>query len=252
MNILIIDGFNENAEGRRRLQDFYNAVIKGLDKCWTHGKRVQVKRYDDLGDFVPANKDGIIRVEPLKNFDKLDMIFIEGDLPLRPWSGRARQVSRVISMGVQTGKCIWASSFAAGLVMCALNTKGSLDRMPKLLSDLPEGGTMQDLRTLPPPQTASQNTAAVKGEGKGKEEEEAEAEEPGGASAKQHADELDALFLDAESGDCYEADFSTGKFRGYKFAFNCGLRRRKVPNPQSPKLKPHPQPPTPHTLTPNP
>jgi hypothetical protein len=205
MNILLVDGFNSNSEGRRRFNDFHDAVVSGFKKHWMHGLTVQVKSYDDLAEFVPSTNDGLIRVEPMKQFDKLDFVFVDGDLPLRPWSARAQPMFKVMAMGVQTGKCIWASSFAAPLALCAINTHGTREHIQTLVSAYPEGGTLEELRCLPPPRGPGQQTT----------------------EGLELPDELESIFLDKKSGDCYEADFSGGKYRGYKFAFNCGLKRRE-------------------------
>jgi hypothetical protein len=93
MNILVVDGFSRGSEGRRRFQCFREMVDQAFAKCWAHGTRVEVRKYNDVGEFVPASSDGIIRVTPIQNFDKLDFVFIDGDLPLRPWTPSAQAVS---------------------------------------------------------------------------------------------------------------------------------------------------------------
>ena len=87
MNILVVDGFSRGSEGRRRFQCFRGMVDQAFAKCWAHGTRVEVRKYNDVGEFVPASSDGIIRVTPIQNFDKLDFVFIDGDLPLADLPG---------------------------------------------------------------------------------------------------------------------------------------------------------------------
>jgi len=186
MNILVIDGFNSNSEGRKRFKAFHDAVVGGFETHWVHGLTVQVKRYDDLAEFVPSSGDNFIRVAPMKQFDKLDFVFVDGDLPLRPWSAQAQSVFKIMAMGVQTGKCIWASSFATPLVLCAINTHGTRDNIPPLVSAYPEGGTLDELRCLPPPTAPGQRTK----------------------EGRELPDELDSIFLDKKSGDCFDADFA--------------------------------------------
>jgi len=48
MHILVVDGYSPNETGRRRFQDFHDAVLRGFDKHWTHGRTVHVKRCDSL------------------------------------------------------------------------------------------------------------------------------------------------------------------------------------------------------------
>lgn len=45
MNILVVDAFGLNDDGRRRFKDFHDMIVKGFDKHWVHGKSVHVKRY---------------------------------------------------------------------------------------------------------------------------------------------------------------------------------------------------------------
>ena len=177
---------------------------------WQDTDRFSLIRYDDLSEFLPSDSSGFIRVNPIRHFDKLDFIFVDGDLPLHPWTREAQLVYRLISMAVETGKCLWGSSFAAGLILCAIGTHGMRSTLPPLRSDFPEGGAMQDLRKILPPRGPGMPALAAV------EEDPAEP-----------VDELESMFLDKDSGDCYEADFSTGKYKGYKFAFNCGVRRRQ-------------------------
>ena len=44
MHILVVDGYSPNETGRRRFQDFHDAVLHGFDKHWTNGRTVHVKR----------------------------------------------------------------------------------------------------------------------------------------------------------------------------------------------------------------
>jgi len=54
-----------------------------------------VVKYNELGQFLFQNESGLVRVAPLIVFDKLDFIFIDGDLPLRPWSHQSQQVGSI-------------------------------------------------------------------------------------------------------------------------------------------------------------
>ncbi len=222
MHILVVDGFSANSDGRKRFQDFYAMVAQGFERHlqFAHGINIHVKRYDDVAEFVPASVGELIRVAPIKNFDKLDFVFVDGDLPLRPWTRAAQPLYKLLSMSVQTGKCMWASSFAAGLVLCAIQAPVDMrDVIPALLHAFPEGGSLDELRRLPPPKGAARkpHRSASGTEAAGEEERETSC-----------TDELEALFLDAETGDCYQPDLATGTYHGYRFAFNCGVKRRRL------------------------
>jgi len=44
MNVLVIDAFGNNDDGRRRFQNFHAMIVKAFDKHWVHGKTVHVKK----------------------------------------------------------------------------------------------------------------------------------------------------------------------------------------------------------------
>eukprot|EP00961_Rhodomonas_salina_P262744 3550579-Rhodomonas_salina.1 len=62
-------------------------------RCRTRSWAAQAKGYRDLGEYMCSDPAGLVRVEQIKRFDKLDFIFLDGDLPLLPWSPDAEQVS---------------------------------------------------------------------------------------------------------------------------------------------------------------
>ena len=114
MQILVVDGFGDLAESRNRFKRFLDAVNSAFESLWPYDRYVQTRRYNELWDYIDlsgSNSEHMIRVEPIKvvvnmmqnftaipqcnslqNFDKLDFIFIDGDLSLRPWSPAANQV----------------------------------------------------------------------------------------------------------------------------------------------------------------
>eukprot|EP00960_Hanusia_phi_P029944 748301-Hanusia_phi.AAC.1 len=127
MLVLVIDGFGESPESRKRFQTFYNAVIK----VGEHPRSVSFSpfpaagfqpllalREDGAGPSIRRHRrlsqreQGRVRsgqedlrhggvggnselltyggqVDAIRQFDKVDFFFVDGDLQLRPWTQRA-------------------------------------------------------------------------------------------------------------------------------------------------------------------
>ncbi|EKX49565.1 hypothetical protein GUITHDRAFT_104528 [Guillardia theta CCMP2712] len=145
MHVLVIDGFGDSPESRRRFQNFYNSVLKAFDLSWPYGKSVYTRRYDDIGDYLNENKDGFV------------------------------QVFRLMQMCAQTGKCFFASSAFAAIVLCAINTRGIVEKIGRLHPSYPEGGNVEILNRVRPAH--------------------------------------DQLFLDAQTGDMYKFDGDSGQWK---------------------------------------
>eukprot|EP00282_Hemiselmis_andersenii_P008139 CAMPEP_0114128234 /NCGR_PEP_ID=MMETSP0043_2-20121206/10820_1 /TAXON_ID=464988 /ORGANISM="Hemiselmis andersenii, Strain CCMP644" /LENGTH=411 /DNA_ID=CAMNT_0001221403 /DNA_START=206 /DNA_END=1441 /DNA_ORIENTATION=- len=186
MQILVVDCFGKGRDSRDRFDIFLSGIQSAFTELWPFDKHVVVRKYDDLGEYLFQNESGLVRVEPLQRFDKLDFLMIDGDLPLRPWSHQSAQLYKLLVMCIQTGKSVFACSSAAALSLCAINNRGQREDIPPLIHLFPEGGTVQDIRRLPV--------------------------------------DLDSMFLDRDSGDCYEYDVFKRKWR---LTFNCGVRRRR-------------------------
>mmetsp|Transcript_47293 Transcript_47293/g.147868 ORF Transcript_47293/g.147868 Transcript_47293/m.147868 type:complete len:434 (+) Transcript_47293:690-1991(+) len=159
----------------RRFQNFYNSVLKAFDLSWPYGKSVYTRRYDDIGDYLNENKDGFVQVDAIRQFDKVDFFFVDGDLQLRPWTQKVDKVFRLMQMCAQTGKCFFASSAFAAIVLCAINTRGIVEKIGRLHPSYPEGGNVEILNRVRPAH--------------------------------------DQLFLDAQTGDMYKFDGDSGQWK---------------------------------------
>jgi len=151
MHVLIVDGFGEQPESRARFETFRAMIVKAFEDAWPLPRHYEVRSYRELGDFLYESADGMVRVDTIRRFDKLDFIFLDGDLQLRPWSASSRQALALLLMCATTGKCVYATGWTAALALCAINIKGVVDHVPRLVHSHPEGGSAADLPRLAPP-----------------------------------------------------------------------------------------------------
>ena len=93
MKILII-----NAYGRKRQADFkkFESLIKKAILQQNHFLDTETEFFtrtkDDLDDFLYEPESVHANLSSARMFNYVDIIFVEGDSNLRPWSQKARKV----------------------------------------------------------------------------------------------------------------------------------------------------------------
>jgi hypothetical protein len=115
MRILVVDAYNKTAKGRQESTSFKNLVASSFEQLKIH-VHLQVKRSNDLGEFLYEEDTKYSDPMGVKKFDRLDMIFIGGNPTLMPWDKAIRQVNILLRMCYLTNKCLFASSFACHLL----------------------------------------------------------------------------------------------------------------------------------------
>ena len=76
MRILIFDGFGENPEGRRRYEEFENAIIDGLDQAGVKpatGLEVVIRGNRDVEDYLYEQGSKYVDEGWAKRFDTIDV-----------------------------------------------------------------------------------------------------------------------------------------------------------------------------------
>ena len=66
----------------------------------------------DLDEFLFEGDSGFASQESARQFDFIDLVFIEMESNLRPWSPGAHKLSTLVRMCVRTNKMMLASSAA--------------------------------------------------------------------------------------------------------------------------------------------
>jgi hypothetical protein len=130
MLILIVDGFDTSAKGRGQYSLFRNLVAKTFR---SHDVPVSDSIYleravNKLGDVVVYwehdNLNDNARTY-CKNFDKVDFVFIAGDMHICPWEPVATQVVTLIHMCKFTKKPLFCCGFGAYASIYTLAAKGA-------------------------------------------------------------------------------------------------------------------------------
>ena len=114
MNILIINAFSNNSNGKARFLSFTN-IIKTTLKRISHNSGIENLNYiyrtpdnldDYIFDFIYNTIEGDIK---RKNFEKLDIIFIDGTEKFLPWEDKGLKLCSFIRLCKLTDKILFAS-----------------------------------------------------------------------------------------------------------------------------------------------
>ena len=114
MRVLVVDQYATSPPGRAAWKRFFRCVVAGFDAQNIHAN-FSVRRGAALGDFIYLPDSAFVDPKSLKNFDRIDMVFVGGSANHRPWSPRIRQVLILLRMCFLTNKCVFASTFACGV-----------------------------------------------------------------------------------------------------------------------------------------
>jgi len=106
------------------------AVFREVAERHCKGTTVVVCECDELHQYVPpkdSNPDNEVKRNTcLAAFDRIDLIFIDGDEGLLPWLPEGRQLYLLVRMALQMGKCLF-STIGGTTALCAANATGGAD-----------------------------------------------------------------------------------------------------------------------------
>ena len=114
MNILIINAFSNTTNGKARFLSFAN-LIKTTFKRISHNSGIENLNYiyrtpdnldDYIFDFIYTTIEGDIK---RKNFEKLDIVFIDGTENFLPWQDKGLKLCSFIRLCKLTDKILFAS-----------------------------------------------------------------------------------------------------------------------------------------------
>ena len=148
MYILIIDGFEESPKGCHGFKTFKELVINTFTQCKVPDCSFLERRLNRLGDLVVDwEHDSLNDVsrENCKHFDKIDFVFIGGDMKICPWEPVATQVVTLIHMCKFMKKPMFCSGFGAFSAIYTLATKGARFH----ILNGPDGEEIEHLSSFP-------------------------------------------------------------------------------------------------------
>ena len=156
MNILIVNGFGKSERGKESFDKFCNIIDNLLKKVsFKSGIENFLYSYrsiEELDDFVynlPSNEKASDekKLEFRKNFDKLDLIFVDGkEKNYLPWMSQGQKLLALIELCEKTGKIIFAGGIAMLTLIYYLATNGNYKNFINSNGEFP---SIEDLSKIP-------------------------------------------------------------------------------------------------------
>ena len=156
MNILIVNGFGKSEKGKDAFDRFCSIIEELLKKIsFKSGIENFLYSYrsvDELDDFVynlPSNEKATDekKLEYKKNFDKLDLIFIDGkEHNYLPWLAQGYKLLTLIELCEKTGKIVFAGGIAMLSLIYYLATNGKYKNYINSNGEFP---SIEDLSKIP-------------------------------------------------------------------------------------------------------
>ena len=122
MKVLIVDAFGPSARSRRKFNTFVDVVTSSLKKTlhsFAYNFTLLKRAFHSLDgfDLSIASK----YQATLREVDKLDFVFIDGDLRLLPWIPQNNKLLMLIKACIMARKCVFAAASASLFVahLCA-------------------------------------------------------------------------------------------------------------------------------------
>ena len=122
MKVLIVDAFGPSARSRRKFKNFVDVVTSSLTKTlhsFGYNFTLLKRAFHSLDgfDLSIASK----YQATLREIDKLDLVFIDGDLRLLPWTASNNKLLMLIKACIMARKCVFAAASASLFVahLCA-------------------------------------------------------------------------------------------------------------------------------------
>ena len=118
MNILFVNGFGTSPSGKARFNSFTNIIKSILKKIsqktgmgnFLYKYRTPYDIDDHLYDYALNSND--IKSEFKRNFDKIDIVFIDGNEKFLPWDDKGLKLCSFIKLCKITNKFLFASGVA--------------------------------------------------------------------------------------------------------------------------------------------
>ena len=113
MKCLVIDAFSSNSTGRKAFEEFYESVAyacSGMSRTEVPGSNGKpsifaVETLKTCESYVYAyERNEFTDTQAIKNFDRIDCIFISGDRRLLPWGKRTRALLLLVKNAFFTNK----------------------------------------------------------------------------------------------------------------------------------------------------
>ena len=116
MKILVVNGFTDSAEGKRKFSEFLKAIKTSFEKNKPQiiGQPEYVIRdKSNLDDYLFEVNTEFNSTEAQKLFNNIEFVFMTGECSFLPWQPKSKKLAVLFKMCKRTNKIL----FAAGLGM---------------------------------------------------------------------------------------------------------------------------------------
>ena len=129
MNILIINAFGNSSSGKKKFNSFLE-LIKKIFKKVSENSGIENFNYiirdpSKLGDYLfnyySNPTDETSEAQNRKNFNSLDMIFIDGIESYSPWKKRSYYLSKFVELCKLSNKVLYAGGVALEILIYYLS-----------------------------------------------------------------------------------------------------------------------------------
>ena len=156
MNILIINAFERSPSGKALFNSFVNLIKRifksiskksGIDNFYyTYKDPLNIDDYIYDYDFNP-NEGTKANLSSKKNFDKIDIVFIDGTEKYLPWEDNGYKLSQFIRLCKSANKPLYAGGVALEILIYYLAT-GSHNEM-NFINSKGEIQSIEDIHKIP-------------------------------------------------------------------------------------------------------
>ena len=142
MNILIVNAFGNSSSGKTKFNSFLTLIKKIFKKVsefsgienFNYIIRTPSNIEDYIFNYYSNPNNETVEVQNRKNFDSLDMIFIDGSEIYSPWKNRSNNLANLIRLCKLANKVLYAGGVALEILVFYLAT-GSVNEYNIINSD---------------------------------------------------------------------------------------------------------------------
>jgi len=149
MKILIVNGFAKTPKGKDEFNR-YLAIIQEIFRTQTDfvdtNFEFMIRGRDDLDEFIYELDSTHLKKNAAKAFDYIDMVFIDGEPNLLPWSPKISKILILLRMCMKTKKILFASSFAMQALVFLSAT--NVERNVRVINGRGKGGKVADIMNI--------------------------------------------------------------------------------------------------------
>jgi len=126
MKILIVNGYKNTAAGKEAFKNFVKIIKEAFERIKSYGMESNtfiILDRDNIDQYIYTKDKKYSNKEASKLFDNIDIIFMDGDSNLLPWTQNAHKFGLLFKQAKRCDKALFAAGFATYMLVyyCATN-----------------------------------------------------------------------------------------------------------------------------------